>query len=483
MPSKKLISLLHAFSNQNLTRFRKYLLSPYHNENEDLRSFYDFLLKNKSQLLFEGEENTSVQKQIIWKQLFGQKPYEDAAMRRLISELIQQALHFLALEKLQNKPVQEQLSLLDTLKDFKLDLHFNGIVRHITALQEKSMLRNSDFYFYQNQLEERVYQNLEKTEQTPEMLKNLERADSYLDRYYVNKKLKYYCDLIGYQDFLSFGIDTQRILTFMESATVQKYLEEPSIQAYFLTAQMLLHPLQETLFFQLKEHLAIYNHVLNEAEGKSLYIHLINYCIHKKLNIGKLEFFSELFDLLRKALAENILLENDILPAPFYKLIVSAGIQVQEFAWTESFIQTYTPKLPPEEQENALTYNLAKVYFAQQQYEKVIEQLREVEYDNLTYALGGKLMLLKTYYELNEYLALDSLVDSFRVYLRRNQTISKEVRQQYLNVLRFIKKMSNVRPGDRVAIAKIEQQIQECKNLADKGWIVQKMEELKGLKI
>lgn len=173
------------------------------------------------------------------------------------------------------------------------------------------------------------------------------------------------------------------------------------------------------------------------------------------------------------------MIDNGFFPSQDYKTITHVGIQVQEFAWTEAFIQEYTPKLPPEERENALTYNLAKVYFAQQQYEKVIEQLREVEYDNLTYALGGKLMLLKTYYELNEYLALDSLLDSFRVYLRRNKVISKEVRQQYLNVLRFIKKLSNVRPGDAAAVAKIEQQIAECKNLADKGWIVQKVEELK----
>ena len=77
----------------------------------------------------------------------------------------------------------------------------------------------------------------------------------------------------------------------------------------------------------------------------------------------------------------------------------------------------------------------------------MIEQLQEVEYKNHVYALGGKLTLLKTYYELKEYIALDSLTDSFRIYIRRNKIISREVKQQYLNVLRFVKKLSSTIPG------------------------------------
>ena len=88
-------------------------------------------------------------------------------------------------------------------------------------------------------------------------------------------------------------------------------------------------------------------------------------------------------------------------------------------------------------------------------------------------------MLLKTYYELEEILAMDSLIDSFRIYLRRNKLISKEVKQRYLNVLRFVKKLSNT-PNDVAAIEKVKKQIHDCKALADKNWILEKVEELSG---
>ena len=121
---------------------------------------------------------------------------------------------------------------------------------------------------------------------------------------------------------------------------------------------------------------------------------------------------------------------------------------------------------------------MAKVYFYQNQYNDVIELLREVEYKSHVYALGGKLLLLKTYYELKEYSPLDSLTDSFRIYIRRNKIISKEVKQQYLNLLRFVKKLSSTIAGDKKAVEKIRTQIAKCKALAGKKWILEKVEEL-----
>ena len=91
--------------------------------------------------------------------------------------------------------------------------------------------------------------------------------------------------------------------------------------------------------------------------------------------------------------------------------------------------------------------------------------------------MGGKLMLLKTYYELNETMTLDSLIDSFSIYLRRNRLISKEVKQQYMNVLRFTKKLSNIPKYDKNAVEKIKIQINNCKALASKNWLLEKVQE------
>lgn len=479
MPSKKLMSLLRDFSNVERTRFDKYLKSPYFNESEELESLYHFLTEHLQCTEKPCSTNKTLNKIVVWQHIFFDKKYDDVHLRRLFSELTKHALHFLTLERSEEKLIKDHLAILEILQDTNLNAHFTGILKRTLSLQA-NFSTNANFHLHQHQVEAIQHRRNEKLGYQIQDFLHFSKADYHLDCYYIRKKLKYYCDFLNYKDLFTVDINIDLFPNFLSYLAESVFLREPAIQGYFLVVQMLLYPEQEVFFFDLQQHLHRYQPSISEIERKEFYIHLLNYCLYKKINTGRVDFFKETFLLLRSMLNENLVLENDKLPISYYKLITSVGIQVREFAWTEAFIQNYTPKLPPEERENALTYNLAKVYFAQNQYEKVIEQLREVEYDNLTYALGGKLMLLKTYYELNEYLALDSLIDSFRVYLRRNQTISKEVRQQYLNVLRFIKKLSNIHSGDQVAIAKIEQQIQECKNLADKGWIVQKVESLKG---
>jgi len=202
-----------------------------------------------------------------------------------------------------------------------------------------------------------------------------------------------------------------------------------------------------------------------------------NYCAIK-INSGDLQYYHKMF-LVHKALVEKGLIGGERLDPTVYKNIITIGLKNKEFGWIESFIKNFTQKLPPENQVNALTYNLANVYFHQKQYDKVVNQLREVKYKSPIYALGGKLILLKTYYEMGEDRALFSLIDSFSIYLRRNKYISKEVKQQYLNVVRFLRKLASIVPRDRVSLQKLKEKIEKNKALASKQWLLEKIEELK----
>jgi hypothetical protein len=102
-----------------------------------------------------------------------------------------------------------------------------------------------------------------------------------------------------------------------------------------------------------------------------------------------------------------------------------------------------------------------------------------VEYSDVVYALSAKLILVRTYYESDEFNALDSLVDSFRIYLRRNKLISKSVKNQYLQFLRFVRKLISLRPGDTEELASLCTQIAGCEPLMSKKWLLEKVEELK----
>jgi hypothetical protein len=478
MLSKKLVELLETFDRQELARFRKYLCSALFNENEDLIKLFDLVAPH----LHPGSENGNavseqLSKQKVWKKMFPSQPYNDALLRRLCSDLTRHAYGFLTLSEYRSDPAREQNDLMKILVDRKLDKHFHGAARKLETVQIHSEKRDGEYHYHKYLSHYLAHLHREQTGLKVDTFEDLELADMHLDCFYFGRKLKHYCDALDYRNTLSIEADIKLfpdMLGYLEGGEV---LDEPSVQAYYLVARMLLDPQSERYFQQLKKLLAERGAAFTRKELDTLYIYLKNYCINTKINNGFSEYFHELFDIFRTLLQQEVLFQNGRLDPQDYKNIITVGLQIGEFDWVEDFIQRQTSRLPADNQENALNYNLAKVYFHQEQYERVIEQLREVEYRNLTYALGSKLMLLKTYFELDEYLALDSLIDSFRIYLRRNRMISRDVKRQYLNVLRFVKKLSNVDPYDKQALSRIKQQVIDCKALAAKKWLLEKVEE------
>ncbi len=474
MLSDKLISLLKSFSKNDLNRFEKYLLSPFFNENKEQIKFFNIL---NAQLRNPEKDIQKLRKNEVWSGLFKEKPYNDTTFRRICSDLTQLALQYLALKEYKKQSLTIEQHMLLATNTPKLEKHYNGILRKVRSRQSTSLSRDVDFHFNSFRIELNCHKNLEFLGKKRSDFSNFEKSDYHLDCFYIIQKLKNYCDFLGYKNFIQIDVEINLFPTFLKYIENSVFIEEATVQAFFLVSKMLLDPEEEEIYHNLKTVLSSRSKEFSADDLKLLYIHLRNYCIDTKINAGRSDYFRELFDLYKNQVKLGIILEDNIISPQSYKNIITVALHIKEFEWVKDFIQNYTELLPPENQDNDRNYNLAKVYFHQKQYEKVIEQLREVEYKNVIYSLGGKLMLLKTYFELDEFLALDSLVDSFRIYLRRSSKIPKEVKQQYMNVLRFTKRLSVMQPGDQKGLMRIKNQVINCKALAAKRWLMEKISE------
>lgn len=475
--SNKLISLLSAFSKHELNSFKKFVNSPFHNENQELIQLFDIIDCYLRSTEKEQRDNP-LEKQKVWKVIYNKKPYKDVRLRRICSDLIKLAYSFLAYTDYQKNHLSEQLNLMGALSKPDLQKHFENAYSQAAQLLEKNPLRNADYHLSAYTVNTKVFYFPKDLGSKKKLFVHLEKGDYYLECFYIIKKLENYCAYISYKNVIAFDAEIMLPPSFIEYIENSDCFREPAVRAYYLVTKMLLEPQEEAHFFDLKKHLEDNRNRFTLQELDLFYIHLKNYCIDTKINKGRTDYFNKLFEIFQTLLTEKIIFKNGMIPPQSYKNIVTVGLYIKEYDWVENFIQTYTVHLPKEHRENALTYNLAKVYISQKKYDKVIEQLREVEYKNHVYALGGKLILLKTYYELQEYQPLDSLIDSFRIYIRRNKIISREVKQQYLNMLRFVKKLSGTIVGDKKSIEKIRSQIDKCKALAGKKWILEKVEEL-----
>ncbi|MBS1618521.1 MAG: hypothetical protein JST76_08385, partial [Bacteroidetes bacterium] len=203
----------------------------------------------------------------------------------------------------------------------------------------------------------------------------------------------------------------------------------------------------------------------------------LNYCI-RKINKGQQFYQAEIFQLYKDALQRSLMMENGVMTPWDYKNIVTIGLRNKEYDWTENFIESYIDKLTKSEQQNAYTFNKARYYFAIAKYDKVLELLQNVEYNDIFYLLDSKTTLMKTYYELGEYQPLQSLKESFRILLRRKKVISEQNQSNYGNFARFAMKLYRADPKNKVKLSGLRKSIESTANIADKTWIMEKLAQL-----
>ena len=137
MLSDKLIRLLKSFSRSQMIRFRKYLISPFFNENEKLVQLFDLIEADFQEMVNQKKELPKLEKKIVWGQLFGAASYKDAQLRRICSDLSREAMHFLSYMEFKRNPIDEQIYLLKSINEPNLSKHFVGVVRQAREFQQK----------------------------------------------------------------------------------------------------------------------------------------------------------------------------------------------------------------------------------------------------------------------------------------------------------------------------------------------------------
>jgi iron-sulfur cluster repair protein YtfE (RIC family) len=101
----------------------------------------------------------------------------------------------------------------------------------------------------------------------------------------------------------------------------------------------------------------------------------------------------------------------------------------------------------------------------------------QYETNDILMSLHAKTMLLKMYYELDEFNALDSLVDSMRAYIQRKKVMGYH-RAVFKNLLTYTRKLLKVRPNDKEQVKKLKEEISTVEPLMERKWLLEQIEKL-----
>ncbi len=462
MYSSKLIQSILSFSPREMKGFCQFVHSSFHNQHRDVLKLLEFIISRN-----EINPN-SVLKKDAFAYVFPDDEFHNMRIIHVMSYLLKIVESYLAYLNWQENPVMEELNLVRSLRKRDLGKSFKQKVKSFKKIQEKEPLRDARFHYFRYQLELEHYKFI--SEQRRDIRSNLQEISNGLNVFFIAEKLKQTCEIISHNIVEKKEYELElldEVLNYIEKK--KKYLEIPAIGLYYY-GYKILTDISAPDFFKFKDLLFENQNAFPKEEIKDLHIIAINFCI-KQLNTGFTKFNKDLFELYQSGLDSGIFMKNGIISRFTFINAVSLGLKMNAFEWVQEFITVYKGNLDEKYRKSIFDYNQAKLYYEQKKYKESMLILIQTDVDDVLVNLDVKRMLLKMYYELGEFEALEALIESFRIYLARKKVIGYH-KTNYMNILAIIKKLIYLDPKDEKEKQRIVELIDSKEILTEKTWLL-----------
>lgn len=464
MENSKLIQLLKTFKAKELRECGEWVQSPIINKNDELSRLYLYLKGCAPAFVAK-----KVERETVFKTLFPKKKYDEKYMNHLMSFLLKLIEQYLAYSKFSENTLQENIYTLQAYTQRGLDKHYNQVLESTKQKLQQVPFRNVDFYYHQYLLSETENQHFLK-QKVRKFDERLQLAANHFDNYLLANKLKYFCEMKDRKMSLAANYELNMQLEIFDFINKKNLDNFPGINVYRVILQMLEQPSDTQHFFSLKKLLKQNAADFPHQELKELYFYAINYCI-RKVNQGEQDFLKELFTIYQDCLKENVLLEDDQMSPWTFKNLVGVALRLKEFQWVEQFIKDNANSLAEEFRENACNYNMAELFYYRNDFDKAVKHLNKVEFSDVYYSFDTKKMLMKIYFEQNEIEVFLSLIASFKIFIKRNVSVSetnKEAYNNFINILQLFIKYATQKTAPELL-----KSIENTKPLADRNWLLE----------
>ena len=414
--------------------------------------------------------------------IYPEKPYNDDTLRHAQSILVKAIERFLVENVTENVTNTFEVSvtykaeyayrLAQAYHKIGAEKPFLHAFRQYKTAQEATKMQNADTLHLQAQAEKLWFLQTTDKQRTAET--NLQTILIAQEKYFAAAQLKIVCTAISYQNIHKNDYDFGLLYPLLERVVAQKWHEtETAIGAYFYIYKMNTAKEGESFFSILKQNLPLYATHFDKEEQQNCYIFAINYAI-KQCNKGDVAFFRQLFELYKTGVESGVLLgKNAELSVYTYKNAIATALRIGETEYALYFLETYKINLPVAERQNYYEYNLARYYFTIRDLAKAAPLLQKLTYGDIFLQLDAKVMLLKMYYENDDFDVLDAHLRAFGQFLQRKKTALSYHQQNYLNIIYCAKQLMTLNSADKTAKKRLQTEIEGLQPLTERAWFLQ----------
>lgn len=465
----KTVLALTTYERKSLVKF---FTSPYFNVNDRLT----LLLGLAIEAISSGIEDH--QKEDIWQKVHPDQKFSDVKYRKLFSDALKLIEQWLAQQSFESHPYYINTHLLNELSSRKMEALYNVALKQSDRIGKQQLEKSSMYHLYNFNKWKNKYNfttefSKKKTKSIEDLQSNIENLLSNLDIFYINEKLRYYCTILSWRRLTKYDTEIVLIDELIEVIHNYNLLEVTSIAVYYSVMMSMVEPDDESHYYNLKKHIQEDLDIFSRNEVRDIYDSAVSYCI-AKVNSGVYKFTEEVLDIYKESLQSGTLFDNNKISPTTFRNIVFFACRAKDYAWSISFVEQYAELLDDRHRENAVNFSLARIYFYQEKYDETVYYLNQVDYEDPGYSLNSRAILISAYYELDEMEALESLLNTFKVYLTRAQSIPERKKRNYLNLVKYTGQLIRIYGYDKAKLLRLKEKISED-SLVSKPWLLEKI--------
>jgi hypothetical protein len=464
MIKSDLIQIFKKLTKQDRRALRQFVRSPYFNRRAEVILLCDYIDKQ----LDLTQPNWD--KEAVFKNIFPtESTYLAAQMDYTMSFLLQAIRSYLVQDELEKEVIENHLRLHKALDNRGLHKFAQKELQATKAAIQQTTFRNAGFHRLEYDILLAEYTVLARGKRSN--ILPLQPLSDALDAYYLAETLRIAIEIQSHQRVLESPHPYEQPLLNAVLPHYERYQSLPAVAAYYQVYHCFddsFTPVAEANFRQLKLILAEQACLFPPVELRSLYLAAINYCI-RWVNNYHIEYYAELLSLYKIGLNNGALLENGVLSPFSYRNIATVAMKMGHFEWTAQFLEQYRMLLPEKNRKSWYAFYQAILHYKQGNFALSLDLLRPLKFDEASFNLDARCMMMQIYYQISEINLLDFLLESTKMYLLRHDDVGY-VKENYENFIKYLKKILQLKPNDVVERAKLRAEIELVTFIYDKDF-------------
>lgn len=470
MENSNLIKILKSLNKNEFREFGKFIRSPFFNNRSEVVRFYDAI-----RVYYPDFNHKEFIPEYIFSRVYEKKKYSDSLMRKLSSLLSNYTLDYIAVKKFKSNSLDYNTKLLEELSKKKLDSMFEKKARQ-TYIALESSKHNLPYYYYKmrySNIQNAYYLNRD----VDFTAQNLQKEADNFSEYFIAEALEIFARLSNFSKVFNNKYELSLYPEVLNQLKDKNY-EKVTLISLYHNILLLLNTNDEKYFFELKKVHKKFENKLGRLDEYNLFTVLFNYCI-SRIQAGNLKFRYERFEIDKKFVEKNLIQLDEYVELYSFLNAVTNAAYISEFMWAEKFVNDYNDKLNPVYFKDARDLSFAIIEFYRGNYRKALEYSSKIDLEFSHLKIDIKNLMVRVYYELGYFIELESLIDTYKHFLKRDKGLTEDAKRLNGDFIKFTSKLVNLKLNNKNEdVYLLKQEVENNSYFRFKEWILIKINEL-----